>query len=287
MAKESKGDTARRAAVGEDLARLIPDDGIPWYKNRHMLLLNFYAISLGLPCAANGYDGTYLFFSFSTNRDFTGMMNGLMVLPRWFDFMNDPAGAWLAFTNAVQLISSTLAYPIVSYFANRWGRKRGISVGYFFLALGAVLQAFTPNRTGFIISRLLMGQPSAWSGLAALLITELAYPTHRSFLTALEMFKVGLQVASRCRLTVDEVEGFDTRGGETCLTYTQFNTATGVQNRTPEACAALRRKAGLKLWDGHSASTACRQNTADNSFTNAFTMSQCYALDGRPSNGQL
>lgn len=60
MAKEPKGDTARRAAVGEDLARLIPDDGIPWYKKRHLLLLNFYAISLGLLSAANGYDGSMI-----------------------------------------------------------------------------------------------------------------------------------------------------------------------------------------------------------------------------------
>lgn len=114
------------------------------------------------------------------------MMNGLMALPQWFGFMDHPTGAWLGFINAIQALSSTIAYPFIAYFANRWGRKKGLFVGYFFLVLGSMLQAFTPNSTGFIISRFFMGQPSAWwGGLAPLLITEIAYPTHRGFLTAL------------------------------------------------------------------------------------------------------
>ncbi|KAK7428069.1 hypothetical protein QQZ08_005501 [Neonectria magnoliae] len=172
MSGKSKGDATRRAAVGEDLARVLPDDGVPWYKKKHLVWLNYYAISMGLLAAANGYDGS--------------MMNGLMALPQWDSYMGHPTGAWLGFINAVQSLSSTIAYPVVAYFANRWGRKRGLFVGYFFLTLGALLQAFTPNRAGFIISRFILGQPSAWwGGLAPLLITELAYPTHRGFLTAL------------------------------------------------------------------------------------------------------
>ncbi|WAO93450.1 MFS domain-containing protein [Fusarium falciforme] len=171
MFGKSKGAHANRSAVGEDLARVLPDDG-PWYKKKHLLLLNGYAISVGLLSAANGYDGS--------------MMNGLMALPQWFEFMDHPAGAWLGFINAIQALSSTLAYPVIAYFANRWGRKKGLFVGYFFLCLGSLLQTFTPNPTGFIISRFFLGQPSAWwGGLAPLLITEIAYPTHRGFLTAL------------------------------------------------------------------------------------------------------
>ncbi|KAM9883609.1 sugar transporter [Verticillium dahliae] len=98
--------------------------------------------------AANGYDGS--------------MMNGLMALPQWFNFMNHP-----------KALSSTLAYPMVVYFANRRGRMKGLYVGYFFLVLDALLQTFTPNVAGFVISRFFLGQPSAWwGGLAPLLITE-------------------------------------------------------------------------------------------------------------------
>ncbi|KAM5344155.1 hypothetical protein ACJ41O_012692 [Fusarium nematophilum] len=172
MFGKSKGVSASHAAVGEDLARVLPDDGVPWYKKKHLVWLNYYAISMGLLAAANGYDGS--------------MMNGLMALPQWYEFMDHPAGAWLGFINAVQSLSSTVAYPVVAYFANRWGRKKGLFVGYFFLFLGALLQAFTPNETGFILGRFFLGQPSAWwGGLAPLLITEIAYPTHRGFLTSL------------------------------------------------------------------------------------------------------
>jgi MFS family permease len=170
MFGRTKTKEAKVSAIGEDLARLLPDNG-PWYKQRHLLLLNFYVFSMCLLTAANGYDGS--------------MMNGLMALPQWHEFMDHPTGAWLGFINAVQALSSTFAYPLVAYFANRWGRKKGLYVGLFFLFAGALLQAFTPNITGFVISRAILGQPSAWwGGLAPLLVTELAYPSHRAFLTA-------------------------------------------------------------------------------------------------------
>lgn len=167
-----KDKSSSHKAIGEDLARVLPNHGIPWYKQRHLLMLNYCAISMTLLSAANGYDGT--------------LMNGLMALPQWNEFMDHPSGAWLGFINAVQPLSSFLVYPLVAYFANRWGRKKGLFVGYFFLLLGALLQALSPNIPVFVIGRFFIGQPSAWwGGLAPLLITEIAYPTHRSFLTAL------------------------------------------------------------------------------------------------------
>lgn len=163
---------AKRPAVGEELARVLPDHGLPWYKQRELLLLSYMCISMSLLSAADGYDGS--------------MLNGLMALSQWFDFMDNPSGAWLGFINSIQALSSTVAFPIVAYFANKWGRKKCIFIGYVFLITGAVLQALTPNSTGFIIARCLLGQPSAWwGGSAPLLVTELAYPTHRSFLTSL------------------------------------------------------------------------------------------------------
>ncbi|KAH7116507.1 sugar transporter [Dactylonectria estremocensis] len=168
-------------ATGEDLARVLPEDGIPWHKKSHLVWLCYYGISLSLLTAANGYDGS--------------LMNGLLALPQWVEFMDNPRGSWLGFISASQALSSAVAYPVVAYFGNRWGRKKGLYIGYFFLLVGAFLQAFTPNTAGFIIARFLIGQPSAWwSCLAPLLITELAYPTHRAFFTAL--FNCGWYVGS-------------------------------------------------------------------------------------------
>lgn len=168
--RSKKSDTNASRAVGEDLARVLPNDGIPWYKKKHLLYLNFLAMSMGLLAAANGYDGS--------------MMNGLIALPQWNSFMDHPTGAWLGFINAIQSLSSVLGYPVTAYFANRWGRKNGLFIGFAFLFLGALLQAFTPVPAGFIVARFFLGQPSSWWGtMAPLLITELAYPTHRGFLT--------------------------------------------------------------------------------------------------------
>lgn len=169
-----KAEDGGRSAIGQSLARVLPDDGVPWYKKRHLLALNFQTVSLALLSAALGYDGT--------------MMNGLMALTQWSDFMDNPTGSWLGFINAIQSLSSAVTYPLVAYCANRWGRRRGLLVGYVFLFLGAFLQAFAPTSTAFILGRLFLGQPSAWwAGLSPLLITELAYPTHRGFLTSLFM----------------------------------------------------------------------------------------------------
>ncbi|WYZ38426.1 hypothetical protein EsH8_III_000340 [Colletotrichum jinshuiense] len=172
MFGKPKKTSEKGSGIGPELAAVLPNDGIPWYKQRHLLWLNFYCIFLALLCAANGYDGS--------------MMNGLLALPQWFEFMDHPSGPWLGFINAAHSLSTMLAYPAVAYFANRWGRKKGLFVGYFFICLGCLLQAFTPNKVGFILGRIFVGQPSAWwGGLAPLLITELAYPTHRGILTAL------------------------------------------------------------------------------------------------------
>lgn len=172
MLRNSKNKGPKKSAIGDDLAQLLPDNGQPWYTKKHLLLLNYFALCMCLLSAANGYDGS--------------MMNGLMALPQWFEFMDHPKGAWLGFINAVQALSSTLTYPFIAYFANRWGRKKGLYIGFFFLLLGALLQTFTPNIAGFVVGRFFLGQPSAWWGsLAPLLITELAYPPHRALLTAL------------------------------------------------------------------------------------------------------
>ncbi|KAJ0267994.1 hypothetical protein COL940_013827 [Colletotrichum noveboracense] len=184
MFGKSKGASNKSKGISPKLEAVLPKDGLPWYKKSHLRWLNYYCVFLGLLCAANGYDGS--------------MMNGLLALPQWMNFMDQPKGALLGFINAVQSLSTMLAYPVVAYFANRWGRKKGLFVGYAFLFLGSLLQAFTPNKTGFILGRLFIGQPSGWwGGLAPVLITELAYPTHRGILTATWAWRIPslLQIA--------------------------------------------------------------------------------------------
>src|SRR5262245_40696300 len=115
MFEKVKKNKSKSDAVGAVLASVLPDDNIHWYKKRHLVWLAYFGINISLLAAANGYDGS--------------MMNGLLALPEWMSFMKNPTGAWLGFISASQSLSSACAYPIVAYFGNRWGRKKGNFVG--------------------------------------------------------------------------------------------------------------------------------------------------------------
>jgi hypothetical protein len=73
--------------VGSELAAVLPDDNVAWYRKKHLLRLNASIFCLIIVSSANGYDGS--------------MMNGLQVLPQWQEFMSSPTGPWLGFVNAV------------------------------------------------------------------------------------------------------------------------------------------------------------------------------------------
>lgn len=72
-----------------------------------------------------------------------------------------------------------------AWIANKYGRKTGIYIGYVLIIAGVSFSA-GPNGNYFVVSRAVIGAASCWfSGIVALLITETAYPTHRSIATAL------------------------------------------------------------------------------------------------------
>jgi hypothetical protein len=95
-------------AVGAELAAVLPNDGIPWYKKPHLLRLSFSIISIVLFSTANGCDGS--------------MMNGLQSLDQWQTFMNYPVGAWLGFINAAASLGSFSLYPFVAWICAQYGR---------------------------------------------------------------------------------------------------------------------------------------------------------------------
>ncbi|KAH6653800.1 general substrate transporter [Truncatella angustata] len=177
------GGASGSKAVGKDLAAVLPKD--PWYKRPGLIKLNFSLISLVLFSSANGYDGS--------------LMNSLQALSQWQDFMGNPSGAWLGWINAIYWLGAGIFFPIAAWISNKYGRKPGIYVGYIFLVLGSLLQALTPNVTGFILARFFVGCASALFGNGApVLINEVAYPTHRGILNALFMcgWYVGGSVAA-------------------------------------------------------------------------------------------
>ena len=84
---------------------------------------------------------------------------------------------------------------MVAWVNNKYGRKRSLYIGYFFLFVGTALQTAAPDQAAFLISRFLLGQPSAWyAGSAPLLMSEISYPTHRG--TATSLYNCGWYIGS-------------------------------------------------------------------------------------------
>lgn len=113
-------------------------------------------------------------------------MNGLQTLPQWHSYFNQPEGAILGALNAVYPAGKFFAMFLVTYLADRFGRKTTMAIGALTCVAFAVMQGVAQNLNTFIAARAILGfftsflaQPSP------VLITELAYPTHRGKLTAL------------------------------------------------------------------------------------------------------
>lgn len=159
-------------SVGTELAAVLPQDTRPWFMKPHLRSLNYFVFSMIILSSANGYDGS--------------LMNGLQALPQWTSFMNQPSGSWLGFINAAQSLGAVCSLPVIAWSANRFGRKRSLFVGFFWLFLGAGLQTGARTPTMFVIGRLCVGGVTSFFAVsAALLITETTYPTHRGIATSL------------------------------------------------------------------------------------------------------
>ncbi|KAK3698996.1 hypothetical protein LTR37_016687 [Vermiconidia calcicola] len=159
-------------SVGAELAQHLPANDKPWWKKRNLLQLNFCLVSIFILSSGNGYDGS--------------MLNGVLALPYWASFMGQPSGVWLGFISGAQNLGSIAFYPVVAVLSNRFGRKRTIYMGYFFLLLGAGMQTGAVNSSMFIVARIIVGIASAFfGGCAPLLMTETAYPTQRGIFTGL------------------------------------------------------------------------------------------------------
>ncbi|KAJ5613276.1 hypothetical protein N7510_006470 [Penicillium lagena] len=157
--------------VGVDLLSVLPPDRKQWWETPHLIKLNGFIVGLLLFSSTVGYDSS--------------LMNGLQSLSPWTSFMDSPSGAWLGFISAIQSLGSMLGLPTQAWAANKFGRKPCIFVGYLFLFIGVGIQVGAHNPAMFIVSRFFIGYAGAWFQAAVILLTEIAYPTHRSKLTAM------------------------------------------------------------------------------------------------------
>ncbi|KAL2865313.1 general substrate transporter [Aspergillus lucknowensis] len=153
------------------LRDVLPQDSTPWYKQRHLLLLNLSMVIPYLSSTTNGYDGS--------------MLNGLQSMVQWQNSFDHPTGTRLGSLSNGVIFGQILAFPIAPWLCDHMGRRFPIFIGSLLLVIGAVLQCAAQNYAMFLVSRMIIG----FGGLIAveaspMLVTELAYPTHRGVLTA-------------------------------------------------------------------------------------------------------
>ncbi|OZJ06758.1 hypothetical protein BZG36_00264 [Bifiguratus adelaidae] len=157
--------------VGNDLARILPTDAKPWYLTGHLLKLNFLLLFCLLSSSGFGYDGS--------------MMNALQSLAQWQNYFT-PAANILGLLNAVNPLGGVFGFLVASFLSDRFGRRIPIFIGIVIIWGATALQAASTNVGQFIGSRFLIGVGNAVIVQSApLLITELAYPTHRGTVTSL------------------------------------------------------------------------------------------------------
>lgn len=137
-------------------------------------------------------------------------MNGLQALPQWNSDFGYPTGYILGLVNAIMPIAMFLALPILPWITDRFGRKVPIFIGSAGVIVASLIQLFSVNYGMFVFSRAILGfcgsfmiQPSA------LLIAELAYPTHRGKYTAafFTMYYFGGIIASWITFACQNLHG--------------------------------------------------------------------------------
>jgi MFS family permease len=114
------------------------------------------------------------------------MMNGLQTLPQWRAYFGQPTAAILGTMNAMYPLGKFIGVFISAFIGDRFGRKIPMYLGLTLLILGAGLQGGSRNIPMFVIARLILGFACSFvSQDAPILITELAYPTHRGRVTSM------------------------------------------------------------------------------------------------------
>lgn len=112
-------------------------------------------------------------------------MNGLQTVKQWRAYFGKPNPSMLGLMNAIYPVGKVIGLLPCTFLADRFGRKVPLTTGLVICIIGAALQGASQNVGMFIAARCVLGfgtsflvQPSP------ILITELAFPTHRGKATA-------------------------------------------------------------------------------------------------------
>lgn len=126
-------------------------------------------------------------------------MNGLQSIPEWKRYFGNPTGSILGVVNAAQSIGSVVSLPVVGWLSDRLGRRLTLLLGSLTIVASSAIQAASVKYGMFVFSRVLVGVGSMLVVQPApMLITELAYPTHRGKYTRYVIRKNGQRINASC-----------------------------------------------------------------------------------------
>ncbi|KAH7141908.1 general substrate transporter [Dactylonectria macrodidyma] len=168
-APAARGDVEQAEHV--NLQSVLPQNSKPWWKTPHLVKLNFLLTVPMMTGYLIGFDSS--------------MLNGLQSVPVWISDFDNPSGARLGLLGTMQVIGAIVSLPIVPFVADRYGRRLPVFVGSIFALLGTALQTAASNINFFLAGRFFVGFGTGIVGVASNpLLAELAYPTHRPFITS-------------------------------------------------------------------------------------------------------
>ncbi|KAJ4298828.1 hypothetical protein N0V90_004070 [Kalmusia sp. IMI 367209] len=145
---------------------------ISWWKKANLRSTYLLLTLAILTSATNGYDGS--------------MVNGLLSLDQFIDYMKHPSGSIKGLFSGIMSLGSLIALPITPYIADGLGRRWGICIGSIIMIFAVVLQSASVNFQMFVAARFFLGFGVAIAhGSAPLLITELCHPQHRAIFTTI------------------------------------------------------------------------------------------------------
>ena len=145
---------------------LLAQNEDPWYRKRHLVVLNLMLIVPLFSSTVNGYDGS--------------MLNGLQSMTQWQVSFQHPAGVRLGQLGSVLSYGGLVASIIAPWLSDRAGRRFSIFMGNSIVIVAAALQGAAQNYGMFLAARLVLGLGLQFAAVSSpLLICELAYPTHR------------------------------------------------------------------------------------------------------------
>ncbi|TFK23349.1 hexose transporter [Coprinopsis marcescibilis] len=151
--------------------RTLVDPNRKWYNNRRLLALNGWMVLLLITSSTVGYDGS--------------MLNGLQSIDNWHEYFNNPDDNMLGLLSAIQNIGSFCAFFFTPYVSDGLGRRSSIFFGSIIMVIATVIQTASQNVGMFLAARFVIGFGLAFAACSApLLVSEVAYPTHRAPLTS-------------------------------------------------------------------------------------------------------